>query len=60
MLIFEKSKTYSIKFFYNENYFEFPGNTLKECVGPIIDWLYKSGYKFSVDLVSQTISEKYK
>ena len=41
---------YSISFYNNSEYKIFSGDTIKKCVGNIIDWLYENDYKFTGNL----------
>lgn len=57
MYLFEGSKNYTIKFEFKGKEKTFNGSSLSKTVGPIIDFLYNSGYKFVGD-IHQSFSRK--
>jgi hypothetical protein len=52
MYIIEASKNYTFEFEHKGEKHKYTGGVLKDTIGPIIDWLYKNGYKFEGPLHS--------
>lgn len=52
MYIIEATKNYIFEFEYKGEKYKYTGGVLKSAIGPVIDWLYKNGYKFEGPLHS--------
>ena len=54
-IINESKNEHFCSFNYDDNNFEFIGKTKKELYSKVIEWLYKSGYKFENDSIQRKL-----